>query len=145
MTTSLQCSRIWADHFSISSHGKKLQLTSNMVEVTSFLRILRYFQSLKSFLQVCRCRNKLSIPYEFIQNDNCLEEYGESDRAHKMRDKSFQVGFTIFRKRLIVKKMGWIQIFTTLILWQGENSDEWFYSALYWFLFAIIFFSARCV
>ena len=123
-TTTLLCSRIWVGHFSISSHGKKLQLTSNMVEVTSFLRILRYFQSLKSFLQVCRCRNKLSIPYEFIQNDNRLEEYGESDRAHKMRDKSFQVGFTIFRKRLIVKEMGWIQIFTTLIIWQGENPDE---------------------
>ena len=66
-----------------------------MVEVTSFLRILRYFQSLKSFLQVCRCRNKLSIPCEFIQNDTCLEEYGESDRAHKMKEKSFQVGVTL--------------------------------------------------
>ena len=94
-TTTLLCSRIWVGHFSISSHGKKLQLTSNMVEVTSFLRILRYFQSLKSFLQVCRCRNKLSIPCEFIQNDTCLEEYGESDRAHKMKEKSFQVGVTL--------------------------------------------------
>ena len=125
---------------------KNSQLTSNVVEVTYFWSILRYFPNLKSFLQVCRCRDKLSIPCEFIQNDTCLEEYGESDRAHKMRDKSFQVGFTNFRKRLIVKEMGcWIQIFTTLILWQSENLDELFYSALYWLLFAIVYFSARCV
>ena len=106
-------------------------MTFIVVEVTSFWRILRYFPNLKSFFQVCLYRNKLSIPCEFIQNDTCLEEYGESDRAHKMKEKSFQVGFTLqkeidcqrdfFRKRLNVKEMGcWIQIFTTLILWQGE-------------------------
>ena len=142
MTTSLQCSRIWVDHFSISCHGKKFHSWPLMWSKWHI------FEVYCDISQTSKVSYKYAVAEINFQSHVSLFKMIPVWKSTVNLTELTKWGISRFKLVSQISEKDWLSkrwaagSRSSQHLFSGKvrYPNEWSYSAQFWLLFAIVFF-----